>query len=124
MTATATALQAFFGGFGVPAWPEGAVPETAREPYITYAPVEPEWRSPAILTARVWYRDTGYEAINAKAAQIARAVGEGVMLPAGSGYICIRPLSPLMQHLPMPGMPEIKVIYMTMQLNTYHMQGE
>lgn len=124
MTATATALQTFFSRFGVPAYPEEAVPMDSKLPYITYTVPEPEWDSAASLQARVWYRDSGFEAVHAKVDELLRAVGTGVLERAGSGYICIRPASPLAQRMPMPGDDLLKVVYINLQLNAYHMQGE
>ena len=124
MTATAKALKAFFSGFGVPAWPEYAVPETAREPYITYTVEEPEWDAAAMLQARIWTRSASYEPLNRMTDDVLKAVGSGVLLPAGSGSVCIRPASPLAQVMPFPGEPEMKVMYLNFQLNAYHMQGE
>ena len=124
MTATATALQAFFGGFGMAAYPEGCVPVTAGLPYITYTVPEPDWRAPAILQARIWTRSESFVPVNAATSAVLRAVGEGALIPAGSGYICIRPGSPLAQHMPMPGEPELKVVYINLELSNYHMQGE
>ena len=124
MTATAKALHAFFSSFGLPAWPEDAVPEESSLPYITYTLAEPYWTESAILQARVWYRDKSFAAVHDKTAQILRRIGEGVKVPAGSGWICIRPGTPLAQRMPMPGDPDLKVTYINMQLNSYHMQGE
>lgn len=124
MTATAKALHAFFSSFDLPAWPEGSVPTEANMPYITYTVTEPEWRQPVTLQARVWTRSTTFSPMNEIVADILGRVGEGVMLPAGSGHICIRPASPLAQHMPFPGEGEMKVAYLNFQLNTYHMQGE
>ena len=124
MTATAKALHAFFSSFGLPAWIEEAVPETAALPYITYTAAEPGWRATSILTARVWYRDAGFEAVHAKVDEILARVCEGIRLPAGRGWICLYPGEPLAQHMPMPGDPELKVMYINLQLNSYHMTGE
>ena len=119
-----TALQGFFGSFGLKAYPEDSVPNDAKLPYITYTAVEPEWRTSAMLQARVWTRSTSFAPMNGIVSEILSRVGEGVMIPAGSGHICIRPGSPLAQPMPMPGEPELKVAYLNFQLNSYHMQGE
>lgn len=124
MTATAKALHAFFSSFGLLAWPEEAVPEDSALPYITYTQTEPGWGSEALLQARVWYRDSGFEALHAKVDELLRRIGEGEMISAGSGWICIRPGSPLAQRMPMPGDDDLKVVYINLQLNSYHMQGE
>ena len=89
MTNTAKALYNFFSGFGLPAYVEYNVPDSAVLPYITYQVVEPDWMDAATIYARVWYRDTSYIAINAKADQIKAAIGGGAMLPTDGGFIVL-----------------------------------
>lgn len=124
MKATATALHTFFSSFGVRAWPEGCVPYEAKLPYITYTLAQSEWDVPVTLQARVWTRSSSFEEVNRITGEILRAVGGGVLIPAGGGSVCIRPGSPLAQQMPMPGEPEMKVMYLNFQLNSYHMTGE
>ena len=47
----------------------------------------------------------------------------GLLLPAGDGAVCLRPGTPLAQHMPIEGKPEIKIVYLNFQLNAYHTQG-
>lgn len=119
MTEIAKALQSFFASFGLPAYPEESVPASAKLPYITYTRPMPEWRSAAALQARIWFWDSSFEAVNVKTDELLKRIGEGIMIPAGAGFICVRPSSPQAQHMPMPGTPELKVVYLNFQLNNY-----
>ena len=124
MTSIAKALYAFYSGFGLPAYPEDGVPSDAALPYITYTIVQPDFIDSAVHQARIWYQSDSYAGVNAKADEIIAAVGRGLLLPAGNGAVCLRPGTPLAQHMPIEGKPEIKIVYLNFQLNAYHTQGE
>ena len=119
MTSIAKALYAFYSGFGLPAYPEDGVPSDAALPYITYTIVQPDYIDSAVHQARVWYQSDSYAGVNAKADEIISAVGRGLLLPAGNGAVCLRPGTPLAQHMPIEGKPEIKIVYLNFQLSFY-----
>ena len=119
MTSIAKALYAFYSGFGLPAYPEDGVPSDAALPYITYTIVQPDFIDSAVHQARIWYQSDSYAGVNAKADEIISAVGRGLLLPAGNGAVCLRPGTPLAQHMPIEGKPEIKIVYLNFQLNFY-----
>lgn len=119
MTSVAKALYAFYSGFGLPAYPEDGVPSSAALPYITYTVVQPDCFDSAVHQARVWYQSESYAGVNAKADEIIAAVGRGLLLPAGDGFVCLRPGTPLAQHMPIEGKPEIKIVYLNFQFNFY-----
>ena len=119
MTSIAKALYAFYSGFGIPAYPEDGVPSDAALPYITYTIVQPDFIDSAVHQARIWYQSDSYAGVNAKADEIISAVGRGLLLPAGDGAVCIRPGTPLAQHMPIEGKPEIKIVYLNFQLSFY-----
>ena len=108
MTQLQQALDAFFRGFGLPAYVEDEVPaydyddEGARfevkPPYITYQATAPDWKDGAPLYARVWYRDAGNEALNAKVDEIEAAIGEGASLPTESGCVYLFKGNPFVQR--------------------------
>ena len=118
MTETMTALQAFFSGFGLTAYPEDSVPADAQLPYITYMPVRTHGLEAASMQARVWYRSRSYVEVNAKSDEIARAVGTGARLRFPGGMVVLRPGAPLLQHQPIAA-PDIKVVYINLQINKY-----
>lgn len=89
MTNTSKALYSFFSSFGIPAYDENAVPDTAELPYITYQQVEPCWDSPGSITAMIYYKDTSYAAINAAIDKIKTKFPKdgGIRIPAGNGCL-------------------------------------
>ena len=103
MKKTAQALKRFYGGFGLKAYSENDVPSDATLPYITYPVV-----TPGSLAAGTY----------AKADEIAAAIGDGVVLDYG---VTLRPGEPLMQKQPTED--NMQVIYINLQINTYHMIG-
>lgn len=127
---TEQALYAFWSSFGLPAYPEETVPtgedndKAAEPPYITYTIVEPEFGTSSTGQARIWYRSDSYEEIAQKKNEVLKAIGNGRLLPAGSGFLCIRKGTPPAQYLPFDEMPEIKVCYLNLQMDSYAMNGE
>ena len=73
----------------------------------------------AVHQARIWYQSDSYAGVNAKADEIISAVGRGLLLTAGDGAVCLRPGTPLAQHMPIEGKPEIKIVYLNFQLSFY-----
>ena len=111
MTKTAQALYTFFSGFGIPAYAEYAVPDSAELPYITYQVVEPDWRDEATFSARVWYRDTSFASLNATVDAIRQAVGEGKRLATTGGAVFLFKGTPFVQIMPMEGDDTLRVAY-------------
>lgn len=89
MMQTATALSAFFSGFGIPAYMSDNIPDNVTMPYITYELVEPEPLTTARFNASVWYRSTGLAEITAKVDEIRDAIGGGLSIKTDSGVIHI-----------------------------------
>lgn len=118
MTQTAKALKAFYSGFGLPAYSENDVPDDVALPYITYTVVDSDYDAPATHQARVWYRGTSPVPAFAKADEIVAAIGAGVLIDG----VCLRPGSPLMQKQPTEN--DLQIVYINLQINTYHMIGE
>lgn len=124
MIDVASALQAFYSGFGMRAWPEHSVPKKEGDgsallpPYITYTVVQPHWNENATHQARVWTRSESFAQAAGVADAIKTAIGEGVLLPAGDGYVCLRPGTPLIQMQPIDD-PLLKVAYINLQINAF-----
>lgn len=108
------ALQAFFGGFGLPAYPVSSVPEKAEMPYLTYTPVFDAWGGyPVSLTVNLWYLTEGEAEPSAKAQEISDALGTGgITLPCDGGYIWLTRGSPWCQSLTDSTNASIKRRYM------------
>lgn len=95
------ALQAFFDGFSVPAYPAAAVPSGAEYPYLTYDAVFDSFPGGEVsITANLWYYTSAEAEPNAKAQEIAEAIGYGgVTLRCDDGYIWLKRGSPFCQAL-------------------------
>lgn len=91
MTDTAKGLNKFFNGFGIPAYDEFDVPDTATLPYLTYQNVEPRWDESGSVTAMIYYPGTSYAPINAKIDEIKRAFPKDgcLRVPVDSGCLQI-----------------------------------
>lgn len=116
MTNVARALYRFFSGFSLPAYVENSVPDDAELPYITYQLIDPDWRADGTsLYARIWYKDTSYNAVSAKVDEIKAEVGEMASIPTEGGAIYIAPSTPYVQVMPMDD-TTIKAAYMLFTL--------
>lgn len=95
------ALQTFFNGFSVPAYPVSSVPEKAEMPYLTYTPVFDAWGGyPVSLTVNLWYLTEGEAEPSAKVQEISDALGPGgTTLPCDGGYIWLTRGNPWCQSL-------------------------
>lgn len=120
MTNTAQALQAFWGGFGIPAYTTHTVPKGAQLPYITYSLVESEPLRSATHYAQVFCRATDNAWLLAKVDEIRTALGDGVMIPCTGGLVSLRPDSPFAQIM-VDAVPENRCAYLNLQINCYHM---
>ena len=129
MLDTAVALQSFFSGFGLPAFPEYAVPDalydeaTGEEtpvepPYITYELREPEPGEKSSLTARVWYIDTDYTALCSKVDQIKAAIGRGVSISVDGGAVWLWPDTHFCQFQ-RADEPKLKIAYLMLIIGAY-----
>lgn len=117
MTGIAKALNAFYGSFGLPAYTEDNVPDTAALPYITYTLPQSELFSGATHQARIWYKGNTNAPVNQKADEVIAAIGQGVKLLAGRGYVCIYPSSPLAQM--QPADDDTRIVYINLELRSY-----
>lgn len=120
MTQTIEKLSAFFGGFGLPIYPEDSVPELdangnrVNPPYITVQLATPNWRGAMPIYARVWYRSENLRAISAKVDQIAAAIGEGASIPTASGSVWLYKGDTFAQFQPMAGDNTLKCAYLNL----------
>lgn len=121
MTEIAKTLHAFYSGFSVPAYAEDSVPDDAKLPYITYSVPQSDVFSGATHQARIWYpTDKGAPSnvdVNAKADEVIAAIGHGVKLRAGHGYVCIYPGNPKAQ--PQPSDDATRIVYLNLELRSY-----
>ena len=107
------AIQAFFEGFGIPAYPVTSVPDPAKFPWMTYELATGAWLEGELtITVNIWYY-TDSEAIpNAKAREISRAIGlGGVTIPCADGFVWLKRGTPWCQSLRDETDPMIKRRY-------------
>lgn len=112
MNGTAKGLYQFWSGFGIPAYPEYAVPDDATLPYITYELAQPNWRDSSPYYARVWYRDTSYVDITQKVDEISSEIGEGKRIVLDDGYMYLFKDSTFIQFQPVEDEDNLKVAYL------------
>ena len=94
------ALHAWFSQF-LPAYPTSNVPEDAVFPWLTYELITGAWESGEIaLTVNLWYYTESEATPNAKAQEIADAIGMGgVLVPYDGGAMWIKRGSPWCQNI-------------------------
>lgn len=94
------ALHNFWSGFGIKAYDENSVPDDAALPRLTYSVSTAGLDEPVIVTASLWYRDTGWTDITQKSFQIEREIGlHGKMLRYDNGYLWIKRGTPFAQRM-------------------------
>lgn len=127
MRDTAAALYNFFSSFGLPAFVENNVPDVPNEngemeefspPYITYELREPEPGKQTSLVARVWYLDTGFDAVTRKVDEIKNALRNGASIPTNDGAIWLWMDENFCQFQP-PDEPKIKIAYLMLIMGSY-----
>ena len=126
MTEIAKTLNAFYSGFGIPAYAEDSVPDDPNDPlslppYITYTVPQSGVFYSTTHQVRIWYpTDKGAPSnvqVNAKADEVIAAIGQSVKLKAGRGFVCIYPSSPLAQM--QPADDKTRIVYINLELRSY-----
>lgn len=96
------AIQAFFSGFGLNAYPSTSVPtgdDAPDFPYITYTVSTDAAMGRVAVQASLWYRSSSWVAINAKVDAISKEIGAGVVIGCDDGAIIIRRGTPWAQPM-------------------------
>lgn len=113
------ALHSFWSSFGIPAIDEqSAYDEKAMAdlsityPYLSYEAAVSEIDEPVALSADIWYKSTSWAGIEAKAQQIANAIGYGgTMIPYDGGAIWIKRGTPAYQRMGAENVFDIRRIH-------------
>ena len=104
----AAAINEFWNSFGLKAFEENTlldVDENGQEikpefPYITYQLVTDSFDREVAATANIWYRATGWKAINAKTEEISAHIGlGGKIIKCDGGRIWIKRGQPFAQNM-------------------------
>lgn len=94
------ALHSFFGSFGLTAYVETAVPDSATLPYLTYESTLSDFRNTAFVNASLWYYGSSMTAISEKTLAIEqRLKNGGEMIQCDDGAIWVRMSSPFAQSM-------------------------
>lgn len=106
------ALQAWFEQF-LAAYPASNVPDDVTFPYMTYELITGAFDSGEIgLTVNLWYYTESEAVPNAKAQEMAEAIGMGgTVIPCDGGYIWLKRGSPWCQTIAEEQEPNIKRRY-------------
>lgn len=104
----AAAIHAFWNGFGLKAFEENYVKDADEDgnpiepkiPYITYQLVTDSFDREVAATASIWYRTTGWTAINSKTEEISAHIGlGGKIIKCDGGRIWIKRGQPFAQNM-------------------------
>lgn len=99
----AAALFNFFSSFGLTAYEENtvfAMKSSPDFPYITYELKTDDFNGIDVaLSFSLWYRSSSWVNINAKSAEISKAIGTGLMLDCDEGRILIHRGHPFATNL-------------------------
>ena len=95
------ALHEFYNSFGIPAYEENSVPDTAKLPYIAYEAITSQFDSDNIaLTCSVYYKSNSLTQINAFTEAFSEALRGGRKLLCDTGYIVLYRGEPFAQNRP------------------------
>lgn len=96
------ALHQFFNSFGIPAFPETAVPDEQEMPYITYPFAFSRFDDlPVNLTVYLWYKTESEATPTAKGMEIINTIGRGgCTVEVDGGYIWLTTGSPALRAVP------------------------
>lgn len=96
------ALHQFFNSFGIPAFPETAVPDKQEMPYITYSFATAGFDDlPVGLVANIWYKTESEAVPTAKGMEIINTIGRGgCTVEVDGGYIWLTTGSPALRAVP------------------------
>ena len=93
-------LHAFWSNFGLKAYDENSVPDTAKLPYLTYESSVDDFGKPLAQTVNLWYRSSSWTDIVAKEQQISDYITRGGrMIAYDGGAMWIQKGSPWAQRL-------------------------
>lgn len=96
-------IQFFWSSFGLPAYDENTVPETATMPYITYESKTDSLGNVVSLSASLWWRSKSWKDISEKADEINNYLSlGGKMIGIKNGSVWIQRGSPFSQRVPDP----------------------
>lgn len=95
------ALHNFYSSFGVSAYEENSVPETAKLPYITYEVITSEFGGENIaLSCQIYDKSNSLTRLNQLTEQLSERLRGGFKLICDDGYIMLYRGEPFAQTRP------------------------
>lgn len=96
------AINKFFSGFGIPAYPVGSVPTEPKFPYLTYQLPTGDFQSrETAMEVNLWFYTTSEADPDLKADELKKAIGYGGrLLTFEDGAVWIKRGSPWCQAVP------------------------
>lgn len=113
----AEALHEFWSGFGLKAYDAYSVPtgdNLPDLPYITYNVQTDSLGAILLLNGSLWYGSSSWKDVEAKAQEIAKAIGENgyVIKDVDGGYVWIKKGNPFAQRMSDEGDRMVRRVYL------------
>jgi len=94
------AWHSFWAGFGLKAYDENSVPDSAKLPYITYEINTGEFDETVAMSASIWYRSSSWEGAVGKQHEVEAAIPHGGrLIPYDNGGLWVKRDSPFAQRM-------------------------
>ena len=94
------AIHSFWSSFGLTAYDENSVPDTAELPYITYSLSYDTFDHQVSMVANLWYQSTSWKAKTNKMQEISEGITQsGKVIIIDNGYLWIKRGSPFGQRM-------------------------
>ena len=116
---SAQTLQAFWSSFGLNAYDENTVSETAALPYLTYNVSMAYFDEPVMMSASLWYKGLSWVDITQKAMEIGAYIGlGGRIIPFDGGKLWIKRGTPFAQRMSDEN-EQIRRIYLNVEVEYF-----
>ena len=108
------ALHNFWNSFGIPAYDETTVPDSAAFPYMTYSMTTDSFGNVVPISLNIYYRSNSWKDAALKSEEIAKRIKENgyEMIKFDKGYIYLTGGTPFAQRIAIDEDRAIKRIYM------------
>lgn len=114
------ALYQFFSSFGLTAYEENSVPETASFPYLTYPVSTADFGTEVSLSPSLWFKSESWLGANIKSREISHVLGRGgKVIPCDGGAVWIRKGSPFAQNMGDDSNKNIKRVYINLTVEFF-----
>ena len=92
------AFYHLWSSFSIPAYDENTVPKDADYPRIDFQVITDGFDSPVYPIAKLWFRDTSWDAIDAKVNEIAARLADLAPITLDDGYMHVTTGTPFSQR--------------------------